>query len=378
MLKLPEYPNYYSTLPFQKTIYPFFNKNIMSTKTIKAIGTTASTDPLRVMNIERRSIENEDVEIEIMYCGICHSDLHAAKNDWGGSNYPLVPGHEIIGKVIATGKHVTKCKINDIVGVGCIVDSCRNCCNCKNCDEQFCDEGWTVVFNSKDKKRGGITFGGFSTNIIVDENYIVHIPKELDLASAAPILCAGITVYSPLKHWNANKNKHVGVIGMGGLGHLAIKIAKAMGSYVTVFTTTPNKAKDSLKHGADYVVIASNENEMKACPKQDIILNTASGKHNVNAYINLLKVDGSLIMVGIPAEPLEIGAYNVIKGRKSFSGSNIGGIAETQEVLNFCAEHNISADIELINPNYINTAFERLSKGDVHYRFVIDMRKLKE
>lgn len=348
----------------------------MTTKTVKAIGTYASSKPLENMNIERRNIENDDVEIEIMYCGICHSDLHAAKNDWGGSHYPLVPGHEIIGKVIAKGDKVKNFKINDIVGVGCIVDSCRNCTYCNEGEEQFCEEGWTVVFNSKDKKHGGITYGGFSTNIIVNHNYVVHIPKVLKPENAAPILCAGITVYSPLKHWNANKNKNVGIIGMGGLGHLAIKIAKAMGSYVTVFTTTPNKAKDALKIGADNVVISTNINEMKKCVKQDIILNTASAKHNVVDYINLLKVDGTLIMVGIPAEPLEIGAYNVIKGRKSFSGSNIGGIAETQEVLNFCAENNITADIELINPDYINTAFERLSKGDVHYRFVIDMQKL--
>jgi len=348
----------------------------MANKPVKALSTIAATEPLKVVNIERRTLTDKDIEIEILYCGICHSDLHVAQNDWGGSHYPLVPGHEIVGKVIGVGNSTTKFKINDIVGVGCIVDSCQHCTYCQQGHEQFCEEGWTVVFNSKDKKHGGFTYGGFSTNIIVNEDYVVHIPAGLNLPNAAPILCAGITVYSPLKHWKVDANKTVGIIGMGGLGHMAIKIAKAMGAYVTVFTTTPTKANDALQLGADKVIISTNEQEMKHCTKQDIILNTVSAKHNINEYINLLNVDGTIIMVGIPAQPLEIGAYNVIKGRKSFSGSNIGGIAETQEVLNFCAKPNITADIELINPDYINTAFERLSKGDVKYRFVLDMQKI--
>jgi uncharacterized zinc-type alcohol dehydrogenase-like protein len=317
------------------------------------------------------------VEIDILYCGICHSDLHAVHNDWGGTVYPIVPGHEIIGKITKIGEGVAKFKVGDLAGVGCIVDSCRECDHCHDGNEQFCDKGWTVVFNSPDKKHGGITYGGFSESIIVDENYVVNIPETLDLAGAAPILCAGITVYSPLKHWKTGPGKNVGIIGLGGLGHMAIKIAKAMGAYVTVFTTSQAKAEDAERLGADKVVLSSDAGQMKNCPKQDMILDTVSAKHNVNVYLNLLKVDGSLVLVGLPNEPLEVGAFNVVNGRKSFSGSNIGCIAETKEVLDFCAEHNITAEIELINPEQINEAFERLEKSEVKYRFVVDMKSFK-
>lgn len=343
----------------------------------KAFGTQSATAPLEKLNIQRREVLPDDVQIEILYCGICHSDLHAVRNDWGGTFYPIVAGHEIVGRITKIGENVTKFKVGDLAGVGCIVDSCRECEHCREGEEQYCENGWTVVFNAPDRKHGGITYGGFSENIVVDENYVVHVPKTLDLPSSAPILCAGITVYSPLKHWKAEAGKNVGIIGIGGLGHMAIKIAKAMGAYVTVFTTSQSKADDAKRLGADNVVLSTDIEQMKNCPKQHIILDTVSAKHDINSYLNLLKTDGSLVMVGLPAEQLEIGAGNVVHGRKSFSGSNIGGIAETQEVLDFCAKHNITADIELIGVNEINNAFERLEKGDVKYRFVIDLASLK-
>lgn len=343
----------------------------------RAFGTDAAEAPLKELDIRRREVTPHDVEIEILYCGICHSDLHSVHNDWGGTVYPIVPGHEIVGRITKIGENVTKFKIGDLAGVGCIVDSCRECDHCHEGEEQFCDNGWTVVFNSPDKKHGGITYGGFSESIVVDENYVVHVPDSLDLPSAAPILCAGITVYSPLKHWNIGPCKNVGIIGIGGLGHMAIKIAKAMGAYVTVFTTSQAKADDAKRLGAHAVVLSKDRIQMENCPKQDMILDTVSAKHDINTYIGLLKVDGSLVIVGLPAEPLEISAFNVVHGRKSFSGSNIGGIRETQEVLDFCAAHNITADIELIKVNQINEAFERLEKGEVKYRFVIDMSSLK-
>lgn len=349
----------------------------MNTKQVKAFGTEAAEVPLKNLNIQRRIVTAHDIQIEILYCGICHSDLHAVKNEWGGTTYPIVPGHEIVGKVTAIGNQVSKFKVGDLAGVGCIVDSCRECEYCKEGEEQFCENGNTIVFNSPDKISGGMTYGGFSENIVVNQDYAVHIPDKLDLKSAAPILCAGITVYSPLKHWKVGLGKKVGIVGIGGLGHIAIKIAKAMGAYVTVFTTSLSKADDAKLLGADEVVLSIDNEQMKSQSKFDMILDTVSAKHNVNDYLNILKVDGSLVLVGLPVEPLPVGAFNVVHGRKHFSGSNIGGIRETQEVLDFCAEHDISADIELINVNQINEAFERLEKGDVKYRFVIDMASLK-
>jgi uncharacterized zinc-type alcohol dehydrogenase-like protein len=349
----------------------------MKTKDIKAYGTKAADAPLHSINIDRREPTPHDVEIEILYCGICHSDLHAVRNEWGGTIYPIVPGHEIVGRVTKVGGHVTKFKPGDLAAVGCIVDSCRECEYCKEGLEQFCEPGNTIVFGSPDKHLGGQTYGGFSENIVVDENYVLHVPEKLDLASAAPLLCAGITTYSPLKHWNAGPGKKVGIIGIGGLGHLAIKIARAMGAYVVVFSTSLSKAEDAKRLGADEVVLSTDAEQMKQQSKLDMILDTVSAKHNVNTYLHLLKVDGTLVLVGLPADQLPVGAFSLITGRKSFAGSNIGGIAETQEMLNFCAEHNITADIELINIQQINEAFDRLEKGDVHYRFVIDMASLK-
>lgn len=349
----------------------------METKDVKAFGAEAADAPLKPLNIRRREILPNDVEIEILYCGICHSDLHSVHNEWGGTTYPIVPGHEIVGKVSKVGNAVTKFKIGDLAAVGCIVDSCGKCDYCKESEEQFCDEFTTMVFNAPDKISGGMTYGGFSESIVTKEDYVLHVPETLDRASAAPILCAGITTYSPLKHWGAGPGKKIGIVGIGGLGHMAVKIAKAMGAHVVVFTTSPNKIEDAKKLSADEVILSKDAEQMKACPKLDMILDNVSAKHDVNVYLRLLKVDGSLVIVGLPAEPLSVHAFSVVKGRKSFSGSNIGGIQETQEVLDFCAKHHITADIELIKVDQINEAFQRLEKGAVKYRFVVDMAGLK-
>lgn len=351
----------------------------METKEVKAYGTEALNVPLHSMNIKRRELQPHDVEMEILYCGICHSDLHQIKNDFGHTMFPIVPGHEIVGKVTGVGEHVKKFKVGDLAAVGCIVDSCGKCEYCEDDLEQFCDEGVTFSFNSPDKYLGGATLGGFSETYVCNERYVLSVPEKLDLASAAPLLCAGITVYSPLKHWQAGPGKKVGILGIGGLGHLAIKIAKAMGAHVVVFTTSPSKVEDAKRLGADEAVLSTDAEQMSKYAKSlHFILDTVSAKHDVNTYLNLLRPDGSVVLVGLPPEALEIGAFNVVGGRKSFSGSNIGGIAETQEMLNFCAKHNITAEIELINIQQINEAFDRLAKGDVKYRFVIDMASLKK
>ncbi|UII25721.1 NAD(P)-dependent alcohol dehydrogenase [Fulvivirga maritima] len=346
----------------------------METIDSKAYGAEAAEAPVKEMDIKRRTILSNDVEIEILYCGICHSDLHALHNDWGGTTYPIVPGHEIVGKVTKVGPAVTKLKEGDLAAIGCIVDSCGHCQHCNHGDEQFCEEGWTLVFNAPDRHLGGVTYGGFSERIVADADYVLKMPEFDDLAATAPLLCAGITVYSPLKHWEVGPGKKVGIVGIGGLGHMAIKIAKAMGAEVTVFTTSPSKVEDAKRLGADEAVLSKDPEQMKAQSGFDMILDTVSAKHDVNAYINTLKVDGSLVLVGLPNEPLEIGAFSVVSGRRSFAGSNIGGIAETQEMLEFCKEHNITADIELLKTSQINEGFERLEKNDVKYRFVIDLK----
>lgn len=349
----------------------------METKQVKAYGTEAAIAPLKEMVINRRAVQPHDVEFEVLYCGICHSDLHQIKNDFGHTMWPIVPGHEIVGRVTAVGNHVTKFKPGDLAAVGCIVDSCGHCEYCEDGIEQFCDEGVTFSFNSPDKILGGATFGGFSKTYVCHENYTLRMPEFEDLAAAAPLLCAGITVYSPLKHWQAGPGKKAGILGIGGLGHLAIKIAKAMGAHVTVFTTSPSKVEDAKRLGADEAVLSTNPEELnKYSRKLHFIIDTVSAKHDVNTYLNLLRHDGSVVLVGLPPQPLEIGAFSVVSGRRSFAGSNIGGIAETQEMLDFCFQHNITAESEIINIQDINTAFERLEKGDVKYRFVIDMASL--
>jgi uncharacterized zinc-type alcohol dehydrogenase-like protein len=350
----------------------------METKNIKAFGTEAAEAPLKELNIKRRSVTPQDVEIEILFSGICHSDLHSAKNEWMNTVYPIVPGHEIVGRVTAVGDQVTKFKVGDLAAVGCMVDSCRECEYCQEGLEQFCAPGATLTFNSPDKYLGGQTFGGYSESIVADENFVLRVPENLDLAATAPLLCAGITTYSPLKHWKVGPGTKVGVVGLGGLGHMGIKIAKAMGAGVTVFTTSLSKVEDAKRLGADEVVLSTDQEQMNAHARSlNFILDAVSAPHDINAYLSLLKVDGSLVLVGAPMEPLPIVSFNLIMGRKSFAGSLIGGIAETQEMLDFCAEHNITADIELIGVEQINEAYERLLKGDVKYRFVIDMASLK-
>lgn len=351
----------------------------MEVNNVKAYGTEAAEASLDQLNINRRKPTAHDVEVDILYCGVCHSDLHTARNEWHNTVYPCVPGHEIVGKIISVGDHVTKFKVGDMVGVGCIVDSCRECEYCKEGLEQYCEPGMTGTYNSPDKYlQDTPTFGGYSESVVVDENYVLHIPENLDPAATAPLLCAGITTYSPLHHWNVGPGKKVGVVGIGGLGHMAIKIAKAMGAHVVAFTTSQSKFDEAKRLGADEVVLSKDEEQMATYRgKLHFILDAVSAEHDINAYLALLRVDGSLALVGAPEHPLPVAAFSLIPGRKSFAGSMIGGIAETQEMLDFCGEHNITADIEMINIDQINEAYERLLKGDVKYRFVIDMASLK-
>lgn len=350
----------------------------MNVNNVKAFGTEAADAPLKQLNIQRRSVTAHDVEIEILYCGICHSDLHSARNEWHGTIYPIVPGHEIVGKVTKVGAHVKKFKVGDLAAVGCMVDSCRECEYCKEGLEQFCEPGNTLTFNSEDKHLGGHTFGGYSESVVVDENYVLRVPENLDLAAVAPLLCAGITTYSPLRHWKVGAGSKVGIVGIGGLGHMGIKLAKAMGAHVVVFTTSLAKTEDAKRLGADEVVLSTDEEQMKQHARSlHFILDCVSAQHNMDAYLNLLKVDGSLALVGAPMDPLPVTSFSLILARRSFAGSNIGGIAETQEMLDFCGQHNITSDIELIGVDEVNDAYERLLKGDVRYRFVIDMATLK-
>lgn len=350
----------------------------MSTIAVKAYGTQAAEKPLDQMGINRREVTPHDVEIDILYCGVCHSDLHTARNEWHFTMYPCVPGHEIVGRVVKVGNHVSKFKVGDIVGVGCMVDSCRECEYCKEDLEQFCEKGNIQTYNGPDKFLGAHTFGGYSEKVVVDEHFVLRIPDNLDPAAAAPLLCAGITTYSPLRHWNVGPGKKVGIVGIGGLGHMGIKIAKAMGAHVVAFTTSESKFAEAKRLGADEVVLSKDEKQMAAfAGKLHFVLDAVSAQHDINAYLNLLRVDGSLALVGAPEHPLPVAAFSVIMGRKSFAGSMIGGIAETQEMLDFCGEHNIVSDIEMIDIRQINEAYERLLKSDVKYRFVIDMATLK-
>lgn len=348
----------------------------METKTVKALGATSSTSGVIPMGIQRRTLRPHDVEIEILYCGICHSDLHTLHNDWGGTTYPMVPGHEILGRVTAVGSEVTTFQVGELAGVGCIVESCQHCQHCHEGEEQFCDEGVTFSFNSPDKVLGGMTYGGFSQIYVCEDKYMVHIPPFEHLAAAAPLLCAGITVYSPLRYWQTGPDKHIGILGIGGLGHVAIKMAKAMGAHVTVLTQNPSKVVDAQRFGADAAVLTTDPAQVATCPKMDMILDTVSGSHDINMYLSLLKVDGALVIVGLPAEPLQVHAFGLVHGRRSFSGSNIGGIRETQEMLDFCYKYDITADIEILPAYRANEAFERLERGDVKYRFVLDMQTL--
>lgn len=350
----------------------------MSTQTVKAFGTEAPKDDLKQLNIERRELTAKDVEIDILYCGVCHSDLHTARNEWGGTTYPNVPGHEIVGRITKTGNAVTKFKVGDLVGVGCMVDSCRECESCKEGLEQFCENGNTSTYNSHDKHLNIQTFGGYSERVVVDEDFVLRVPENLEAAAAAPLLCAGITTYSPLRHWKVGPGKKVGIVGIGGLGHMAVKIAKAMGAQVVVITTSSSKVEDARRLGADEVILSTDEEQMERNARTlHFILDCVSAQHDINAYLNLLKRDGSLTLVGAPEHPLPVAAFSLIISRRSFAGSLIGGIAETQEMLDFCGKHNITSDIEMIKIQDINKAYERLLKGDIKYRFVIDMASLK-
>jgi uncharacterized zinc-type alcohol dehydrogenase-like protein len=351
----------------------------VATKKIKAFGTAAANADLNQLNIQRRKPTPHDVEIEILYCGVCHSDLHTARNEWHGTIYPCVPGHEIIGKVVSVGNAVTKFKPGDHAAVGCMVDSCRECQYCKEGLEQYCEVGNVLTYNSPDKFLGGHTFGGYSESITVDESFALRVPKNLDLAATAPLLCAGITTYSPLKHWNAGPGKKVGVVGIGGLGHMAVKLAKAMGAEVIVFTTSESKFEDAKRLGADDVVLSKDADQMtRYSGKLHLVIDCVSAQHDIDLYLSLLRVDGSLVLVGAPEHPLPVAAFSLIPFRRHFAGSTIGGIEETQEMLDFCGKHNIVSDIEVINIQQINEAYDRLLKGDVKYRFVIDMASLKK
>ena len=344
---------------------------------VKAYAAQSPTTPLGPHTIQRREPGPRDVEIEIQYCGVCHSDLHTARGEWEGSQYPCVPGHEIVGRVTRVGGKVEKFKQGDLAGVGCLVDSCGECPNCKDDLEQFCDNGFTLTYNSPDKVSGGHTLGGYSQSIVVDQDFVLRISDKLDLKAVAPLLCAGITTYSPLRHWKVGKSQKVGIVGLGGLGHMGVKFAHAFGAHVVLFTTSPGKSDDARRLGADEVVISKNPDEMaKHAGSFDFILDTVSAQHDMNAYLNLLKRDGTLTLVGAPPEPLPIAAFGMIFRRRNFAGSLIGGIKETQEMLDFCAEHNITSDIEMIGMSQIDDAYDRMLKSDVKYRFVIDMKSL--
>ncbi|WP_234711037.1 NAD(P)-dependent alcohol dehydrogenase [Nostoc punctiforme] len=330
--------------------------------------------------IARRDPTEHDVQIEILFCGICHSDLHSVRNEWSSiisTVYPIVPGHEIVGRVTEVGSAVTKYKPGDLAAVGCLVDSDGTCLNCKAGLENFCPNQ-ILTFNSPDKHLGGVTYGGYSDSIVVDERFVLRVPSNLDLAGAAPLLCAGITTYSPMRHWGVTEGKKVGLVGLGGLGHMGVKFAHAFGAHVVVFTTSPDKKEDALRLGADEVVVSRNADEMqKHAGSFDFILDTVSAKHDINAYLNLLRLDGNITLVGAPEKPLDVAAFSLIMARRSLSGSNIGGIPETQEMLDFCGKHNITADVEVIPIQKVNEAYDRLLKSDVKYRFVIDMASLK-
>ena len=335
--------------------------------------------PLGPFSFGRRTPGPRDVQIDILYCGVCHSDLHTARSEWHGTTYPVVPGHEILGRVVRVGDQVTKFKAGDIAAVGCLVDSCRTCPDCQEGLEQYCQNGQTFTYNSPDTHLGGMTYGGYSAGIVVDEDFVLSVSSKLDPAGAAPLLCAGITTWSPLRHWNAGPGKKVGVVGLGGLGHMGVKLAHALGAHVVLFTGSPGKTADAKRLGADEVIVTRNQDEVaKQAGQLDFILNTVSAPHNLDAYIHLLKRDGTMCLVGVPEHPHPSPSVaGLIFKRRSLAGSLIGGLRETQEMLDFCAAHGIVSDVEVIPMQKINEAYERMLKSDVKYRFVIDMASLK-
>jgi uncharacterized zinc-type alcohol dehydrogenase-like protein len=348
----------------------------MKTTNVKAYAAQSATSALGPHGIVRREPGSTDVQVDIQFCGVCHSDLHVARNEWNFTQYPAVPGHEIVGRVTAVGGGVKKFKVGDTVGVGCLVDSCRTCADCRAGFEQFCPD-MIMTYGSMDKHLNIPTYGGYSKSIVVTEEFVLRMPANLNLAAAAPLLCAGITTYSPLRHWKVGTNQKVGIVGLGGLGHMAVKFAKAFGAHVVLFTTSPGKMADGKRLGAHEVVISKDDKQMATHANSfDFILDAVSAQHDINAYLNLLKRDGNMTLVGAPEKPLLVAAFPLIFKRRSFSGSLIGGLPETQEMLDFCGRHNITCDIEMIRMDQINTAYERMLKSDVKYRFVIDMATL--
>jgi alcohol dehydrogenase (NADP+) len=342
----------------------------------------SATTPLSPFQFERRDAGPHDVRIDILFCGVCHSDLHTARGEWAGTVYPNVPGHEIVGRVVEVGSEVSKFKVGQLAGVGCMVDSCRTCPSCQEGLEQYCEgpEGFTGTYNARDKHTGGVTYGGYSTQIVVDEAYTLTIPENLELAAVAPLLCAGITTYSPLRHWNVQPGQKVGIVGLGGLGHMGVKIAAAFGAHVVLFTTSASKVEDAKRLGAHEVVISKDPAQMAQHANSfDYILNTVAASHNLDAFVTLLKRDGAMTLVGVPEHPHPSPSIgNLIFKRRTLAGSLIGGIAETQEMLDFCGKHGITSDIEMIRMDEINTAYDRMLKSDVKYRFVIDMSSIKQ
>ncbi|MBX3357372.1 MAG: NAD(P)-dependent alcohol dehydrogenase [Phycisphaeraceae bacterium] len=345
---------------------------------VAAYAAQSATTPLAPFGITRRDPGPTDVQIDILFCGVCHSDLHFARNEWGMTAYPVVPGHEILGRVTRVGDKVRKFKVGDTAAVGCLVDSCRTCPSCSRGLEQFCQNGPVFTYNGPDTHLGGMTFGGYSQQVVVDEAFTLKVPTSLDPAAAAPLLCAGITTYSPLRHWKVGKGQKVGIVGLGGLGHMGLKFAHAMGAHAVLFTTSAGKAEDARRFGADEIVISKNPAEMtRHTGSFDFILDTVSAEHDLNAYLSLLKLDGTLAMVGAPPSPLPVNVFNLLMPRRHLAGSLIGGIAETQEMLDFCGSKKIACDVEIIPIQKINEAYERMLRSDVKYRFVIDMASLK-
>jgi len=343
---------------------------------VKGYAAPQAKIPLEPFKFERREVGPHDVQIEILYCGVCHSDIHQVRDEWGGSIFPMVPGHEIVGKITKVGDHVTKFKAGETAGVGCFVDSCRHCPSCQAGLEQYCDNGMVGTYNGRDKE-GAPTYGGYSNQIVVDENYTLHVSDKLPLSGVAPLLCAGITTWSPLREWKVGKGHKLGVVGLGGLGHMAVKLGASLGAEVTVLSTSASKKADAAKLGAHHFVVTSDPEQVKAVSGTfDFIINTVSAQHEYNFFLQLLKLDGTMILVGVPPEAPTVSAFNLILKRRRLAGSLIGGIKETQEMLDYCAEHNITSDVEVIKIDYINEAYERMIKGDVRYRFVIDMASL--
>jgi len=367
----------------ERLALPIVKRLMSSTNTFnaKAYGATSATSSLADLIIPRRETHEHDVKIDILYCGVCHSDLHFVRNEWSEmmpTRYPAVPGHEIVGRVVEVGSAVSQHKPGDIVGVGCLVDGDQSCPVFKAHQEQF-SPGMVMTYGSLDPYLGGGTYGGYSESIVVHEHWVLKVPQNLELSAVGPLLCAGITTYSPMRHWKVGPGKKVGVVGLGGLGHMGVKFAHAFGAHVVVFSTSPNKKEDALRLGADEFVVSRNPDEMAAhAGSFDFILDAVAAKHDINAYLNLLKVNGNITLVGAPPEPFDISAFSLIFGRRSLSGSLIGGIKETQEMLDFCGEHNITADVEVIPIQKINEAYERMLKGDVKYRFSINMASLKD